>query len=92
MIESTSLKLSHNFTYLPKDFTIYSQKDRFSTIANDSFHINATPTLLYIGNDIIEKELLKYQTLFPYIFNKNRINIKNQNGYLVLSNEKEKYF
>lgn len=86
------LTFFENFTYLPKDFTIRSQKDRFSTIANGSFHINVTPTLLYIGNDIINKELLKYQTLFPYIFNKNGINIKNQNGYLVLSNEKEKYF
>lgn len=86
------LTFFENFTYLPKDFTIYSQKDHFSTIANGSFHINATPTLLYIGVDIIKKELLKYQTLFPYIFNKNGINIKNQNGYLVLSNEKEKYF
>lgn len=90
--EFVLLTFFENFTYLPKGFTIYSQKGRFSTIANGSFHINATPTLLYIGVDIIKKELLKYQTLFPYIFNKNGINIKNQNGYLVLSNEKEKYF
>ena len=88
------LTFFENFAYFSKDLEIYSQKDRYLSIKNERINIFVENGIFHSNVDfpMIRKELLKYKTILPYIFNKSGVSAENQNGYLSFKNNEEQHF